>query len=561
MQKSQIFWLFLKNNMAKQILFDEKAREALKRGIDKLADAVRMTLGPRGRAAVIEAGYGAPDVTFDGVTVAKEIELEDKYENLGAEFIKQAAEKTNDNVGDGTTTSVVLAHAMIDEGEKVIKDQGFNVIQLAKELEDASKVVIDKLQEQKDIITDDPKKIEEVATLASKSKEMGKLIAEVIGKVGKEGVVTVEDSNTIDSSYEVVEGLQFDRGYISPYMVSDSGKMEAILENPHILITDKKISAVQDILSLLESLAKTGKKELLIIADDVEGEALATFVVNKLRGIMNIVAVKAPGFGDRKKEMLEDIAVLVGGKLVSGDAGTDMSQAPLDILGSARRVIVTKDDTTIVEGKGEKAEIEARLNQIKHQLKEATSEFDKDKLQERIARLSGGVAVLKVGAPTESAQKELKQRVEDAVSATRAAMEEGIVPGGGIALFNVALGREKDEGEESVFMAANAILQRALRAPLIAIVENTGRSASEIMKKLEESKPQNIWLGFNADTNEIADLKEAGIVDPLKVVKSAFINAVSVASNYLTIGAAITSIPEKEDKQAQSMPPGMPGMM
>ena len=547
--------------MAKQILFDEKAREALKKGIDKLSDAVRMTLGPRGRAAVIETGYGAPDVTFDGVTVAKEIELEDKYENLGAEFIKQTAEKTNDNVGDGTTTSVVLAHAMIDEGEKIIKKQGFNVIQLAKELEDASKVVIDKLGEQKEIITDDPKKIEEVATLASKSKEMGKLIADVISKVGKEGVVTVEDSNTIDSSYEVVEGLQFDRGYISPYMVSDSGKMEAILENPHIFITDKKISAVQDILSLLESLAKTGKKELLIIADDVEGEALATFVVNKLRGIMNIVAIKAPGFGDRKKEMLEDIAVLVGGKLVSADAGTDMSQVSLDILGSARRVIVTKDDTTIVEGKGEKAEIEARLGQIKHQLKEATSEFDKDKLQERIARLSGGVAVLKVGAPTEAAQKELKQRVEDAVSATRAAMEEGIVPGGGIALFNVALNREKNAGEESVSIAVSAILERALRAPLIAIIENAGRSVSEIMQKLEESKPKNIWLGFNANTNEIADLKEAGIIDPLKVTKSAFINAVSVASNYLTIGAAITSIPEKEDKQTPQMPPGMPGMM
>lgn len=546
--------------MAKQIIFDKKAREALKKGIDKLADAVRMTLGPRGRAAVIEAGYGAPDVTFDGVTVAKEIELEDKYENLGAEFIKQAAEKTNDNVGDGTTTAVVLAQAMIDEGEKVISDKGFNVIQLARELESASKVVIEALEKQREVITDDPKKIEEVAMISSKDREMGKLIAEVMGRVGKEGVVTIEDSNTIDSSYVVVEGLQFDRGYISPYMVSDSGKMEAVLDNPYILVTDKKISAIQDVLQLLESLAKTGKKDLLIIADDVEGEALATFVVNKMRGIMNIVAVKSPGFGDRKKEMLEDIAVLVGGKLISSDAGVDLAQTEIEGLGTARRVIVTKDDTTIVEGKGEKSQIESRIKQIKNQLSEATNDFDKDKFKERIARLSGGVAVLKVGAPTESAQKELKQRVEDAVSATKAAMEEGIVPGGGIALFNVALSRKKNDGE-GVSSAVESILDRALRSPLTAIIENSGKSALEIMQKLEESKPEDIWLGFNADANELGNLKEVGIIDPLKVTKSAFINAVSVASNYLTIGAAITSIPQKEGDKAPQMPPGMPGMM
>lgn len=546
--------------MAKQIIFDQKAREALKKGIDKLADAVRMTLGPRGRAAVIETGYGAPDVTFDGVTVAKEIELEDKYENLGAEFIKQAAEKTNDNVGDGTTTAVVLAQSMIDEGEKVIKDKGFNVIQLAKELENASKIVIDKLEEQKEIITDDPKKIEEVATLSSKSKELGKLISEVMGKVGKEGVVTIEDSNTIDSSYGVVEGLQFDRGYISPYMVSDSGKMEAVLENPYILVTDKKISAIQDVLQLLESLAKTGKKDLLIIADDVEGEALATFVVNKMRGIMNIVAVKSPGFGDRKKEMLEDIVALVGGKLISSDAGVELDQTEIESLGTARRVIVTKDDTTIVEGKGEKSQIEARINQIKNQLSEATNDFDKEKFQERIARLSGGVAVLKVGAPTETAQKELKQRVEDAVSATKAAMEEGIVPGGGIALFNIAVNSKEETEKDPVFVAAKIILMRALKAPLISIIENSGRSTGEIIEKLKDPG-RNIWVGFNADKNEIGNLKEAGIIDPLKVTKSAFINAVSVASNYLTVGAAITNIPQKEGDKTPQMPPGMPGMM
>ncbi|MDZ4231923.1 MAG: chaperonin GroEL, partial [Candidatus Pacearchaeota archaeon] len=409
--------------MAKQLKFNEEAREALKKGIDQLAQAVRMTLGPRGRAAVIEASYGAPDVTFDGVTVAKEIELEDKYENLGAEFIKQAAEKTNDNVGDGTTTSVVLAQAMIDEGEKLIRDQGFNVIQLARELVEASREIVVSLEGQKEVIGEDQKKIEEVATLSSKSRELGKLIAEVMVKVGKEGVVTVEDSNTIDTSFDLVEGMQFDRGYISSYMVTDSAKMEAVLEDPMILITDKKISAIQDVLGLLESMAKTGKKDLLIIADDVEGEALATFIVNKLRGVMNIVAVKAPGFGDRKKEMLSDIAVLVKAHVVSADAGLDLQQANLEHLGSARRVIVTKDDTTVVEGRGEGKSIEERVAQLKRQLEDATSDFDKEKLHERIARMSGGVAVLKIGAATESAQKELKQRVDDAVHATRAAME------------------------------------------------------------------------------------------------------------------------------------------
>ncbi|MDP3900925.1 MAG: chaperonin GroEL [bacterium] len=548
--------------MAKQLKFNEEAREALKKGIDQLAQAVRMTLGPRGRAAVIEASYGAPDVTFDGVTVAKEIELEDKYENLGAEFIKQAAEKTNDNVGDGTTTSVVLAQAMIDEGEKLIRDQGFNVIQLARELVEASREIVVSLEGQKEVIGEDQKKIEEVATLSSKSRELGKLIAEVMVKVGKEGVVTVEDSNTIDTSFDLVEGMQFDRGYISSYMVTDSAKMEAVLEDPMILITDKKISAIQDVLGLLESMAKTGKKDLLIIADDVEGEALATFIINKLRGVMNIVAVKAPGFGDRKKEMLSDIAVLVKAHVVSADAGLDLQQANLEHLGSARRVIVTKDDTTVVEGRGEGKSIEERVAQLKRQLEDATSDFDKEKLHERIARMSGGVAVLKIGAATESAQKELKQRVDDAVHATRAAMEEGIVPGGGIALFNVSLERSEPKDQNGVSVAVYAILERSLRAPVTAIIENSGMSASDIIGQLASRKKdgKDQWLGFNASTNEISDLKEAGIIDPLKVTKSAFLNAISVASNYLTVGVAITNIPEEKDKGG-GMPSQMGGMM
>ena len=424
--------------MAKQILFNEDARSALKKGIDKLADAVRMTLGPRGRAVVIEKGYGAPQVTFDGVTVAKEIELEDKYENLGAEFIKQAAEKTNDNVGDGTTTSVVLAQAMIDEGERLIREKGFNVIQLSEELKKASEAIIEILESQKELI-DENKKIKEVATLSAKDSGIGELIAQVMEKVGQEGVVTVEDSNTIGNTHEVVEGMQFDRGYISPYMVTNAERMEAILENPYVLVTDKKISAINEFLPLLEKLVTAGRKELVIIADDIEGEALATLVVNKIRGVFNILAVKAPGFGDRRKELLQDIAIVCGADFISEDIGRKLESVDVSSLGQAHKVIANKDNTVIVGGKGEKGEIEKRISQIKTQIKETTSEFDKEKFKERLGKLSGGVAVIKVGAPTESAQKELKQRVEDAVAATRAAMEEGIVPGGGIALFNIYL--------------------------------------------------------------------------------------------------------------------------
>jgi chaperonin GroEL len=546
--------------MAKQIKFNEDARASIKKGIDKLADAVKVTLGPRGRAVVIEKGYGAPQVTFDGVTVAKEIELEDKWENLGAEFIKQAADKTNDGVGDGTTTATVLAHAMIDEGEKVIREKGFNVIQLAEELKKASVSVVKALEDQREEIKD-TKKIKEVATLSAKDEEIGGLIATVMEKVGKEGIVTVDDSNTIGSSYEIVEGMQFDRGYVSQYMVTNQEKMESALEEPYVLVTDKKISSIQDILGLLEKIVASGKKELLIVADDVDGEALTTLIVNKLRGIFNVLAVKAPGFGDRKKEMLQDIATVTGATFISEELGKKFENTELADLGRARRVVSTKDVTTIVDGKGDKKDIEARVAQIKAQIKKTDSDFDKEKLQERLGKLSNGVAVIKVGAPTEVAQKELKQRVDDAVAATRAAMEEGIVPGGGIALLNVNFALfSKPETEKTVKAAAISILRRALEAPVRAIVENSGESADRVIDELGK-RSNEPWKGFNALTNKImGDLREAGIIDPLKVTRAAFMNAVSVAANYLTIGAAVTNIPEKKDMGMPGMGGGMPGM-
>ncbi len=544
--------------MAKQLKFNDEARSSIKKGIDKLAEAVKMTLGPRGRAVVIEKGYGAPQVTFDGVTVAKEIELEDKFENLGAELIKQAADKTNDNVGDGTTTSIVLAHAMINAGEKAIKEDGFNVIQLADELKSRSQDVIKSLEKQKEPINDN-KKIQEVATLSAKDAEIGKLIAEVMGKVGREGVVSIDDSNTISNTYELVEGMQFDRGYISQYMVSNAERMEAVLEDPYILVTDKKIGSIKELLPILEKVVESGKKEMVIIAEEVEGEALTTLIVNKLRGTFNVLAVKAPGFGDRKKEMLQDIAIITGGQFIADELGKKLETIELSDLGHARRVTSTKDNTTIVGGKGDKKNISARVAEIKMQITKTDSSFDKEKLQERLGKLAGGVAVIKVGAPTEAAQKELKQRVEDAVAATRAAMEEGIVPGGGIALFNVGL--EEMSSTSDAGKAAVAILQHALRAPIMAIVANSGQSDS-IVKKLETEKrtKNDAWLGFNAMTNTLGNLKEVGIVDPLKVTKTAFLNALSVASNYLMIGAAVADLPKK-DEPAMPGGGGMPGMM
>src|SRR3989344_3740923 len=533
--------------MAKQILFNEAARESMKKGIDKLAEAVKMTMGPKGRAVVIEKSYGAPQVTFDGVTVAKEIELKDKWENLGAEFIKQAADKTNDKVGDGTTTAVVLAHAMIDEGEKIILEKGFNVIRLAEELKLAGEEIVKKLENQKEDINDN-KKIEEVAKLSSKDAEIGRLIAEVMAKVGKDGVVTIDDSNTLGNSYEVVEGLQFDRGYLSQYMITGQERMEAVLEDPYILVTDKKISAIADFIKLLEKIVQTGKKELVIIADDVDGEALATLVVNKLRGVFSVLAVKAPGFGDRRKDMLQDIATVTGANFISEELGKKLESADISDLGRAQKVISDKDNTTIVGGKGEKKKIEERVSQIKAQIKKTDSEYEKKNLNERVGKMSGGVAVIKVGAPTETAQKELKQRVEDAVAATRAAMEEGIVPGGGMALFNIyrITSANAEQHLAPVVTAAQRIIFRALRAPINAIIQNSGGD-QDVLGELSKNKYdlKDKWLGFNASTNKVGDLKEAGIIDPLKVTKTAFLNAISVAANYLTIGAAVTEIPEK----------------
>ncbi len=549
---------------AKQILFNEKARKSLKKGIDKLAAAVQMTLGPRGRAVVIEKSYGAPQVTLDGVTVAKEIELEDKFENLGANLLKQAADKTNDKVGDGTTTAIILAQAIIEEGEKAVAERGFNVIHLADEIKKGSVEISKALEAQAEEVND-KKKVEEVATLSAKDAAIGKLIAGVFGEVGKEGVITIDDSNTVESSSEVVEGMQFDKGYIAPYMITDSEKMEASYDDPYILITDKKISAIKDILPLLEKMAASGKKDLVIIAEDVDGEALTTLVVNKLRGIFNTLAIKAPGFGDRRKEMLEDLAVVTGAKVITEDIGLKLDLAEVTMLGRARRVVSSKDVTVIVGGKGKKTEIKERIEAIKAQLEKTESKYDQDKLKERLGKLAGGVAVIKVGAPTESAQKDLKQRVEDAVAATRAAMEEGVVPGGGIALWNtisMVAGETTKIADNEAAAAARDILRKVSQAPLEAIIDNSGEAASKVINEIKaakdkaKTKTEKWWLGFNASINELADLKKAGIVDPLKVTKTAFQNAVSVAANYLTIGAAVAEIPKKEESHTH----GNPGM-
>lgn len=538
--------------MAKKIYFNDEARKALKRGIDQLSDAVKMTLGPRGRAVVIERGYGAPQVTLDGVTVAREIELEDKFENLGASLIKQAADKTNDNVGDGTTTSIILAQALIEEGEKAVSERGFNVIRLADEITNESQKIISILENQAEPVKDN-NKIKEVATLSAKDPEIGSLIADVFRDVGKSGVITIEDSNTISNSSEVVEGMQFDKGYISQYMVTNTEKMQAEYEDPYILITDTKISAVKDILPLIEKMAQSGKKDLVIIAEDIDGEALATLVVNKIRGIFNTLAIKAPSFGDRRKDILADIAIVTGGQVISEEVGLKLENVEFSMLGRARKVIATKDDSIIVGGKGKKKDIEDRVAQLAEQIKRTEAKYDKDKLTERLGKLSGGVAVLKIGAPTESAQKELKQRVEDAVAATRAAMEEGVVPGGGIALFNSILEIPDQDSKDEVKIQAREILRKVLKAPLSAIIENSGENVSVVIDDLVEkknttkSKIEKYWLGFNAATNTIEDLKKAGIVDPLKVTKTALMNSVSVATNFLTIGVAITDIPKKED--------------
>ncbi len=535
--------------MAKQILFDAKAQQLLKKGIDKLAKAVSITLGPKGLNVILDRGFGTPIITNDGVTIAKEIELPNKIENIGAEIIKEAAEKTNDVAGDGTTTAVVLAHSIITAGLKNVA-AGANPLGLKKGIEKAKKAVIEELKN----ISQSVSKYEEianVATISSQDKEIGEMIASIIEEVGKDGVITVEESKTLGLSKEIVKGLQFDRGYISPYMVTNTEKMEAVLEDPYIIITDQKISSIHDILPLLDKILQSGKKDILIIADDVTGEALATLILNKLRGVFNVVAVKAPGFGDRRKDLLEDIAILTGGRVISEEVGLKLEKAELSDLGQARRVVVDKENTTIVEGAGSKEIIEKRIKQIRSELAKAESEFDKEKLEERLAKLSGGVAVIKVGAATEVEQKEKQHRVEDAVRATKAALEEGIVPGGGVALIRALKALEKIQAENEDEKVGIEIMKRALEEPLKRIAENAGYDGAVILEKV---KQLNTYEGFNALTGEIVNMIEAGIVDPTKVTRSALENAASVASMFLTTRVVVADLPEKKEHQHEVLP-------
>ncbi len=545
--------------MAKQLKFDEEARQELKKGVDELANAVKVTLGPKGRNVILDKGFGSPTITNDGVTIAKEIELEDKFQNMGAELIKEVAEKTNDVAGDGTTTAVVLAQAIIEEGLKNVT-AGNDPLEIKKGIDKAVKATIKALNKIKKSIKS-KKEITQVATIASEDEEVGNLIADVMEEVGKDGVVTVEESQTFGLSKELVEGLQFDNGYISPYMITNAERMEAEYKEPYILLTDQKISAINDILPLLEKLAQAGKKELVIIADEVEGEALATLVVNKLRGTLSVLAVKAPGFGDSRKEMLEDIATVTGGKVVSEEVGLKLENVELNMLGEVDKVISTKENTTIVGGKGNKAEIEERVKQIKAQLEKSDSEFDKEKLHERLAKLSGGVAVIRVGAATEVEMKHKKFKIEDALNATRAAIEEGIVPGGGSALIKAVYSVDEflAEGLSDEEKIGVNIIKKALVAPLRQIAENAGIKDISVMVD-DIKKGDNIGYDFTkADVKDVkkgrVDMIEAGIVDPLKVARSALENAASMASIFLTTETAITDIPKKEEP----MPPMPPG--
>lgn len=530
--------------MAKQIKYSEEARKKLKIGVDKLANSVKVTLGPRGRNVVLDKGFGTPIITNDGVTIAKEVELEDKIENLGAEIIKEIASKTADMAGDGTTTAVVLAQHLVNEGFKNVA-AGANPLALRRGIEKGCEAITDALKKLSKKI-EKKEEIAQVATISAEDKELGDLIAEVISETGKDGVVTVEESQTFGLSKEIVKGLQFDRGYVSPYMITDAEKMEAVLENPYILITDRKISSLQDILSLLEKIIKSGKKELLIIADEIEGEALAVLVVNKLRGVLNVVACKAPGFGDRRKELLEDIAAVTGGQVISEEKGQKLENAELTMLGGARKIISHKEDTIIIGGNGKKSEIEARVNQIKNQMTLTTSEFDREKFQERLGKLAGGVAVIKVGAPTEVEQKARQHKAEDALAATRAAIEEGIVSGGGIAFLraSLVLNELKLKDDEKTGLV---ILKRALEEPLRMISQNAGIEGSIVVEEVKKNKGN---YGFNAQTLVYEDLNEAGVVDPAKVVRLALENAVSGASMLLTVECVVSEKPaEKEGEK------------
>ncbi len=542
--------------MPKQILFDEQARLKMKAGVDKLANAVKVTLGPKGRNVVLDKGFGAPIITNDGVTIAKEIDLEDKFENLGAELVKEVATKTNDVAGDGTTTATLLAQSITTEGLKVVA-AGAEPMAIRRGIEKGVAAVVQQLKSMsKEVKGND--EIAQVASISSQDEEIGAAIAEVMDKVGKDGVVTVEESQTFGLEKEVVEGLQFDKGYVSMYMVTDTARMESVYKDAHILITDKKISALSDILPLLEKIAQSGKKDLVIIADDVDGEALTTFVVNKIRGTFNVLAVKAPGFGDRRKEMLKDIAIVTGGQLISEDIGLKLDSASIEHLGQARKVIATKEATTIVDGKGEKSAIDARIAEIRNELANTTSDFDKEKLQERLAKLAGGVAVLKVGAATETEMKEKKLRIEDAIQATKAAVEEGIVVGGGVALLRARTALESMQVSNDDEKVAIKILWNALEAPVRQIATNAGKEASVVLAKVLEKDGNH---GYNAANDTYGDLVGQGIVDPTKVTRTALQNAASISALMLTTEAIVTDIPEDKKEMPSPMPGGMGGGM
>lgn len=539
--------------MAKQLFFDVEARNKMKKGVDALANAVKVTLGPKGRNVVLEKKYGAPTITKDGVTVAKEIELEDPIENMGAQMVKEVASKTADIAGDGTTTATVLAQSIIGEGLKNVA-AGANPMELKRGIDKAVKVVIENLKKQSEKIGSETSKIEQVASIsANNDSEIGKLIAEAMTKVTKDGVITVEEAKGTDTYVDVVEGMQFDRGYLSPYFVTNSEKMEAALENPYILIYDKKISAMKDILHILEKVAQQGAP-LLIISEDLEGEALATLVVNKLRGTLKVCAVKAPGFGDRRKEMLQDIAVLTGGIVISEEQGYKLENADLSYLGKAESITVDKDNTTIVDGKGKKSDITARINQIKAQIEVTTSDYDREKLQERLAKLSGGVAVLYVGAATEVEMKEKKDRVDDALHATRAAVEEGIVPGGGTAFIRSIAALENMVGENEDETTGINIVKRAVEEPLRQIAANAGIEGSIVVQKVKEGKGD---FGFNARTEQYEKLFAAGVIDPTKVTRIALENASSIASMLLTTECVVADKPEPKQAAPAPAAPGM----
>ncbi len=540
--------------MAKQIIFDTDAREQLKAGVDALANAVKVTLGPKGRNVLIDKKFGAPQVTKDGVSVAKEVELEDNVANMGAQLVKEVASKTNDDAGDGTTTATVLAQAIITTGIKNVT-AGANPMDLKRGIDKAVAAVVADLQKQSQKVGDDISKIEQVGTIsANNDSTIGKLIAEAMSKVKKEGVITVEEAKGTETHVDVVEGMQFDRGYISPYFMTDPEKMEADLEKPYILITDKKVSTMKELLPVLEPVAQSGRA-LLVIAEDVDGEALSSLVLNKLRGTLKIAAVKAPGFGDRRKEMLQDIAILTGGTVISEETGLKLDAATIDMLGSAEKVTLTKENTTIVNGSGKKAAIQDRVAQIRKQIEASTSDYDKEKLQERLAKLAGGVAVLYVGAATEVEMKEKKDRVDDALAATRAAVAEGIIPGGGVAYIRAIQALEKLKGDNDDETTGIHIVKRAIEEPLRQIVANAGGEGSVVVNKVKEGKGA---FGYNARADQYEDLFKAGIIDPTKVARVALENAASVASMFLTTECVLADI--KEETPAPAMPAGMGGM-